>query len=174
LGGDEKIWSWQNDKLIGAALFPQGPPKNHYLRSPKTYKDFELKFQAKVESTFGVGGIQVRGRAGVPIGPAKHLGKFYTTYGIAKHLKTGTNQDELEKVLKLGFNDFHLKCVGKHVTLTINGVTTIDEDFADLLDEGPIAFHVFSAAALILSQGTFHDIQIRDLTPAKPMKVNKP
>jgi hypothetical protein len=42
------------------------------------------------------------------------------------------------------FNDYHIRCVGKHVTIAINGVTTVDTEFPTLPDEGVIAWQLHS------------------------------
>jgi len=63
--------------------------------------------------------------------------------------------------------------VGKHVTITINGVTTIDDDFPDIPDEGVLAFNVMRFPEAIHWQTvTVKDMQIREL-PLSQAPVRK-
>ncbi len=182
--GDKRWWSWKEDVLVGKTP-DTGDVKTYYLRNSKTFRDFELKFQARVnkdpkeEFLHGVPvhvSVLVRGpddvqggQPGLAIG-GKGLGSFSTRFGIPKHGKGGKNLDELNQALKPGFNDFYVRCVGKHVTLRINGVTTIDEDFPDLPDEGRIGFSMMSGSISGYNFGAeaaFRDMQIRELPPAE-------
>src|SRR5207253_3119928 len=40
------------------------------------------------------------------------------------------------------FNDYSIKCVGKNVTIKLNGKTTVDGEFPKMPDEGIIAFQL--------------------------------
>jgi hypothetical protein len=59
------------------------------------------------------------------------------------------------------FNDYYIKCVGKHVTIKINGETMVDGDFAALPDEGIIAWQLHAGPPMKV---TFKDIQFTDLS----------
>ena len=49
----------------------------------------------------------------------------------------------VKKMLKeKDFNDYYIKCVGKHVTIKLNGETTVDDDFAKMPDDGIIAWQL--------------------------------
>ena len=51
--------------------------------------------------------------------------------------------DSVKKVVKQkDFNDYSIKCVGKHVTIKVNGETTVDDDFPKMPDEGIIAWQL--------------------------------
>ena len=66
----------------------------------------------------------------------------------------------LAKVKTKDFNDYYVKCVGKHVTIKLNGETTVDDDFAWMEDEGIIAWQVHANPTEV----TFRYIQIKDLS----------
>src|SRR5437588_862326 len=49
----------------------------------------------------------------------------------------------VKKALKEGdFNDYYIKCTGKHVTIKLNGHTTVDDDFLTMESEGIIAWQI--------------------------------
>jgi hypothetical protein len=165
--GDTNVWSWKNDALIGTKL-PKGSIQMHSLRHQATRKDFELKFQASLDNPGGQAAVIVRGKAGMHIGPKKDIGSFSTEWGSAKPL-AAMNQADLEKALKADFNDFTIKCVGKRVTTSVNGVTTIDQEFADLPAEGTIAFKFFQGTTISpnvsIRNVEIHKIEIKELPP---------
>ena len=71
--------------------------------------------------------------------------------------------DAVEKVLKpADFNDYSIKVVGKHVTIKLNGLTTVDDDFPKLPDEGKIAWQLHSGFDYM--EVTFKDVEFKDLT----------
>ena len=71
-------------------------------------------------------------------------------------------QQLVKKVLKAeDFNDYSIRCVGKHVTLKLNGETTVDGDFAKMADEGIIALQLHSGPPM---EVTFRNIKFKDLS----------
>jgi hypothetical protein len=74
-------------------------------------------------------------------------------------------EDVVKKVLKpTDFNDYYIKCVGKHVTIKLNGETTIDDDFEKLPDEGIIAWQLHAGAPM---EVIFKHIEFKDLSEKK-------
>ena len=59
------------------------------------------------------------------------------------------------------FNDYYIKCVGKHVTIKLNGETTVDDDFAKMPDEGIIAWQLHAGKPM---EVTFKNIEFKELT----------
>src|SRR5262249_29955743 len=73
--------------------------------------------------------------------------------------------DKVNKVLKKeDFNDYYVKCVGKHVTIKVNGVTTVDGDFKKMAAEGIIAWQLHQGKGM---EVTFKDIEFKDLSKEK-------
>jgi uncharacterized protein (TIGR03067 family) len=176
--GDLKAWTWKEGALVGDTALG-GRFREYFLWSAKKLKDFELKFKVRLENLGGIYcGLAVRSQLtrnadqpfaqGPEVAIGKNMGGFYTPFVIGRNLKRPRRQDELDNAVKVGFNDFHVKCVGKHVTIRINGVTTIDDDFADIPDAGILAFHLVGFPEPHHWQRvTFKDIQVRELpTPA--------
>jgi hypothetical protein len=181
--GDMAIWSLQDGKLVGDTRARPGPFRDCCLIGSQKYRDFELKFRARFANPGGIYcGVAVRndanavadaktnrGISGPDVAIGKNTGGFYTVGGIGKYLKQPKDRMALDLAMKPGaFNDFTVRCVGKHVTITVNGVTTIDDDYPDIPDEGVIAFHVLRFPEPGLWQSVnFADIQIRELTREK-------
>jgi hypothetical protein len=73
------------------------------------------------------------------------------------------SQKVIQKVVKPAeFNDYSLKCVGKHVTIKLNGATTVDEVFPEVPDEGLIAWQLREGFPAM--EVTFRNIDFKDLS----------
>jgi hypothetical protein len=156
--------------LIGST-FPKGNNFNTFLCSKKKYKDFELKFKVKLtgKDWSGNSGVQIRSKVHDPkhfavTGPQCDMGEGYwgSLYGenFGGMMKLA-DKDKVNKVLKKDdFNDYSIKVVGKHVTIKINGVTSVDDDFEKLPDEGIIAWQLHGGPPM---EVVFKDIQFKEL-----------
>ena len=58
------------------------------------------------------------------------------------------------------FNDYSIKVVGKKVTIKVNGVTSVDEEFEKMPDEGILAFQLHTPGPM---EVTFKDIVFKEL-----------
>ena len=67
------------------------------------------------------------------------------------------------KLKKGDFNDYAIRCVGKKVTITVNGVVAIDGVFDNLPEEGIIAFQVHSGGPM---EVVFKNIEFREFEVA--------
>ncbi len=173
--GLSEYWTVKDGALIGAS--PNGLKFNTFLCSKKKYKDFELTFQVRLKGGNGNSGVQVRSEIMEPKtfavkGPQCDIGQIYwgTLYG--EHFSPDGKapggfmkkapEDVVKKVLKKDdFNDYSIRCVGKHVTIKLNGAVTVDDDFPRMPDEGIIAFQLHSGPAM---EVTFKNIQFKDLS----------
>lgn len=178
--GDTKTWAWKDGKLIGDTIITGHETREPaFLVGQKTYRDFELKFRARISNHGGVFcGVRVRGRATAQdhrvIGPvldiSKDIGGFYTNVQ-AKSFKPPQNKAELVNALRLGDNDFFIRCQGKRVIIRVNGVTTLDEECPDIPEDGVLAFELERFLDAFHQQiATFQDIQIRELRAAPEHK----
>ena len=71
------------------------------------------------------------------------------------------NSAEVAKVLKpADFNSYSIKCVGQHVTIKVNDLTTVDEDFPALPADGIIAWQLHQGPAM---EVTFKDVVFKEL-----------
>lgn len=170
-----KHWSNKDRALIGSTL-PDGNDFNTFLCSKKTFKDFELHFQVKLQGKgwSGNSGVQIRskiidtedGKKNFAVsGPQCDMGDVYwgSLYGEAfGGMIKQAPEEVVKKVVKPDdFNDYYIKAVGKHVTIKINGETTIDGDFEKMPDEGIIAWQLHGGKAM---EVTFKDIKFKELT----------
>ena len=159
--------------VVGTTPPPKGLTFNTFLCSKKKYKDFEMKFQVRLKDGIGNSGIQIRSKIlnaekFSVSGPQCDIGANYwgSLYGeqFGGMMKEAPKA-EINKVLKpKDFNDYYIKVVGKHVTIKVNGVTAVDQDFEKMPDEGIIAFQIHAGPPM---EVTFKDVQFTDLSAAK-------
>ena len=173
--GIEKHWRWQDGALVGTVLVADAgaeiPHTN--LCGTKKYQNFELKFQVRLKDGKGNSGVQihseivdrmhfgVRGPQG-DIGSPGWWGGLFDQGG--EGVLMAAPEQVVAKTLKPGdFNDYYIKCVGKRITIKLNGATTVDADFPTLPTEGIIAWQ------LVRNEGpmevSFKNIAIRELPP---------
>src|SRR5690348_2605021 len=149
--GLTKYWSVKDGALVGYT--PEDPKHNTFLCSKKKYKDFELKFKVRLKGGIGNSGVQIRSTVTdaekfIVAGPQCDIGAGFwgSLYGEGKGFGKMMKQspgDLVKKVVKNDdFNDYHIKCVGKHVTIKINGETMVDGDFDKVPEEGIIAWQL--------------------------------
>jgi putative heme-binding domain-containing protein len=166
-----EYWSVHDGAIVGKAP-AEGLTFNTFLCSKKKYKDFEMSFQVRIKDGNGNSGVQVRSRVADPekyavAGPQADMGQVYwgSLYGERDpgRMMKASPPDVVKKVLKpADFNDFSVRCVGKHVTIKLNGETTVDADFPELPDEGIIAWQLH--AGFKDMEVTFRNIQFKDLS----------
>jgi hypothetical protein len=167
--GLTQYWSVKDGAIVGRT--EKDPGFNTFLCSKNTYKDFELTFKVRLKDGVGNSGVQIRSkiinaeRFAVG-GPQCDIGKGYwgSLYGenFGGMMKQSPG-DLVKKVVKDDdFNDYGIKCVGKHVTIKVNGETMVDDDFEKLPEEGIIALQLH--AGFPSMEVTFKDIQFKDLT----------
>jgi hypothetical protein len=152
---------WKIDNGVFTGTSPgEGLKSNTFLCSKKKYKDFEMKFQVRAKGGPDYNsGIQIRSQLVdrkdfTVAGPQCDIGEGYwgCLYGElfskegkrgSGHMMKAADRAAVDKVLKKGeFNDYYIKCVGKHVTIKINDLTTVDQDFDIMPEEGIIAWQL--------------------------------
>jgi hypothetical protein len=164
--GLPELWSVKGGALVGATK----PLKfNTFLCSKKTYRDFELTCQVRLTGDKANSGIQVRSRVidranFVVAGPQADMGEGFWggLYGEKSGGMMKAAPKEVQAAIKKNdFNDFFLRVSGKHVTIKVNGRTTVDDDFPTMPDEGIIAFQLHAGLAM---EAAFRNIRFRDLS----------
>jgi hypothetical protein len=162
-------WSIKDGAIVGSTE-PKGIKFNTFLCSKKKYGDFELQFQVRLKGGGGNSGVQVRSKIANPktfavAGPQADIGAGYwgSLYGeLFGGMMKEADKGAVNKVLKKDdFNDYYIKCVGKHVTIKVNGVTTVDQEFAKMPEDGIIAFQLHGGGPM---EVTFRNIQFKDLS----------
>jgi hypothetical protein len=173
--GLTQYWSVKDGALVGYTA--QDPGHNTFLCSKRQYGDFHLRFKVRLKDGVGNSGVQIRSRIHNPeqytvAGPQCDIGQEYwgSLYGenFGGMMKQAP-PDVVKKALKpADFNDYDIRCVGKHVTIKLNGETTVDDDFPKMPDEGIIAWQLH--AGFPSMEVVFKDIHFEDLTGRKADK----
>jgi putative heme-binding domain-containing protein len=171
--GLKEYWGVKDGAIVGSTA-PEGLKGgfNTFLCSRKKYKDFELSFQVKLTGTgwLGNSGVQIRSEVADPEhlavkGPQCDMGDAYWGSLYGEHfggMMKQSPKEVVEKALKKDdFNDYSIKCVGKHVTIKLNGETTVDDDFAKMPDEGIIAWQLHQGGPM---EVIFKDLKFKDLS----------
>src|SRR5438270_13391777 len=126
--GLTQFWSVRDGALVGDSG-AQGIKFNTFLCSKKKYRDFDLNFQVRLKGGKGNSGVQIRSEIFDPDkfavkGPQCDIGEKFWGSLYGEHFGGMMQQAPVElvqKVLKTDdFNDYSIKCVGKHVTIKLN------------------------------------------------------
>ncbi len=173
-----KLWVIENEMLIGRS---PGILKNTFLYSEKLYGDFELRFEVRLVDDKGNSGVQIRTER-MPDGHARgyqvDIGKGFwgSLYheegrGMLSHFKR--KEGAPDDPIKLDqFNLFEVSARGHHITIKVNGKTTVELDDPEGELKGHIAPQIHSGEAMEIQ---FKSIEIKETTDAHPTdKANKP
>jgi hypothetical protein len=169
--GLKEFWSVKEGAIVGSTK--KDPGFNTFLCSKKKYKDFELKCKVRLKNGVGNSGVQFRSKIVdakkfAVHGPQADIGEGYwgSLYGEGSGMMKKA-PDETQKVVKQkDFNDYYIKCVGKHVTIKINGTTTVDDDFPKMPAEGIIAFQMHAGFKDGM-EVTFKDFKFKEIKAEK-------
>jgi serine/threonine protein kinase/formylglycine-generating enzyme required for sulfatase activity len=182
--GLRAFWHVKDHALVGTV--PVGQKAHTFLCSKREYKDFELKFRARLLGGVGNSGVNFRSKWKDPqkftvVGPQCEIcgddGKrVYPTGSLVSepHGKPAVAPpaDQVARIFKeADFNDFEIRCVGQHVRIKLNGQTTVDADFPSMPDAGVIAWQMHGNRPP--KEVTFKDIEFTDLS-APPARVDGP
>lgn len=179
--GVREYWSVKDGAIVGHP--PKDPGYNNFLCTKKKYGDFEMSFKVRIKNGKGNSGVQIRSKLldakkYVVGGPQADIGQGYwgSLYGEQfdngrfpgqKGFKSARMMKQsppkvVEKVVKQAdFNDYSIRCVGKHVTIKVNGETTVDSEFPTMPDEGIIALQLHAGYGAM--EVTFKDIHFQEL-----------
>lgn len=173
------LWSWEDGQLVGrAGLNGQRPlRKNTVLCSDKSYRDFELLFDVKMENHSGSAreddepntGIQFRSRivdhdSYKVAGPQADIGGKYCgglwgegTTGLMYKVEAG----RLASIVRTDdWNQYRLVVEGDHIAITLNGVETVNRTFPDMQADGILGFQLHQNKRMT---ARFRNIRIREL-----------
>ena len=152
--GDSKVWRVVDGVIVGGSM--QGNPRNEFLASAKSYSDFVLKLDYKLVGTEGFvnSGVQIRSRR-IPKPPNEMsgyqadigAGMSGSLYDESRRNKVLAKADPelIKKTEKPGdWNTYEIRCEGRRIRLTLNGVETVDYTEADtaLEQEGLIGLQI--------------------------------
>ena len=138
IGDTNKTWRIEDGAFVGGSL-KATVPRNEFLRTERSYTNFVLRLKFKLVGTSGFinGGVQFRSQPATKptnemTGYQADLGDpqwWGCLYDESRRNKVLAQSDlaELNKVLKRGeWNDYEIRCEGKRMRLSINGLPTID------------------------------------------------
>jgi len=165
--GDTSLWKVQGKTIVGDSA---GIPHNQFLATRKTYANFELRLEFRLEEGRGNSGVQFRSKrvadSSEVSGYQADIGEQYwgCLYDESRRNKILAKAPAaLDDVLKKNdWNTYTIRAVGPRVTLAINGLTTVDytEADADIAREGVIALQVHSGPPLRVA---FRNIRLKEL-----------
>jgi len=166
--GDRDLWKVEGSMIVGDT--GAGIKRNEFLATEKRYGDFELRLEFRLRKGEGNSGVQFRskrveGKSEVS-GYQADIGEKYwgCLYDESRRNKILVQAPpELEKTLtRDGWNNYVIRAQGKHITLALNGVTTVDYDEEDeTIDRtGIIALQVHAGGPLRVE---FRNLRIREL-----------
>ena len=154
--GDTKA-TWRiEDGAIVAGSPTAAAPRNEFLATNRTFGDFELRFEYKIDgSKDRNAGVQFR-TVRIPnhhevIGYQADIGDAYEgcLYDESRRnrvLVTPTKETVAQALAraKNGWNEYVIRCEGRRIRLSINGVETVDytETDATIPQEGVIALQI--------------------------------
>ena len=167
--GNIEYWKVRDGMIVGDS---PGIKHNEFLCTKETFGDFELRATFRIigdESKNS--GVQFRSKR-VPnntevSGYQADVGQNYwgCLYDESRRNKVLVQApaEELAKVVKKDdWNTYVIRCEGPHITLTLNGLKTVDYTEADdsIARSGVIGLQIHGGKAL---QAQFKDIRIKPL-----------
>ncbi len=165
--GDQQLWKAQDGMIVGDSA---GIKQNEFLATKKTYGNFELRLEFKLRKGEGNSGIQFRSKrvagSSEVSGYQADIGEKYwgCLYDESRRNKVLVQAPaELEKSLhKEDWNSYVIRAVADRITLTLNGVTTVDYRESDeaIAREGIIALQVHAGGPLRIE---FRKLRIKEL-----------
>ena len=169
--GDTKLWKAEEGMIVGDS---PGIQQNEFLATKKCYGDFELRLEFRLRKGEGNSGVQFRSKR-VPdssevSGYQADIGQNYwgCLYDESRRNKVLVQAPpELEKALhKEDWNEYTIRAQGDAITLTINGVQTVDYHERDesIPRSGIIALQVHAGGPLRVE---FRKLRIKDLSAGK-------
>jgi len=173
--GNLKMFRVEDGAII-AGTQKERIPNNEFLCTKKTYGNFELRLQAKLEGKGDNAGIQFRSKRipnhhevigfqadiGVMKGDQLIWGALYDESRRRRFLMTG-DQTELKKAVRPDdCNDFVVRCEGPHIQIRVNGYLAVDyvEKDADIADSGIIGVQIHSGEP---AEASYRNIRIKEL-----------
>lgn len=138
VGDTNKTWRIKDHAFVGGSLEGGKVPQNEFLRTTESFTNFVLRLKVKLlgKSGFVNGGIQVRSKPATRppnemIGYQADVGEGWwgALYDETRRNKVLVKPDPeaVKKAVKRDeWNEYEIRCEGKRVRTSINGVAMID------------------------------------------------
>jgi len=165
----EEYWKVDGNTVIGTSP-KDGLKFNTFLCSKKKYKNFELSFKIRLKDGNGNSGVQIRSeiadKAKFSVkGPQCDIGANYwgSLYGelFGGMMKEAPKDQVNSKLQPKEFNEYSIRAEGKKVTIKVNGIVSVDQEFEKMPEAGIIAFQLHAGGFM---EVTFKDIKFVDLS----------
>ena len=170
-GDVQKTFRIQDGAVVGGSLSDK-VPRNEFLCTRRSYKNFVLRVQFKLLGTGANAGVQFRSKR-IPnhhevIGYQADMGDpewWGCLYDESRRKKVLAKADlaAANKVLKRNdWNEYLIRCEGKRVQLSINGLQTVDyiEPEDSIEKEGVICLQIHGGPP---SEAWYKDVSIEEL-----------
>ena len=137
-GDTNTTWRIESGAFVGGSL-KEKVPHNEFLCTKRSYTNFVLRLKFKLVGTEGFinGGVQVRSQH--IANPAFELSGYQADMGDPawwgclydesrrNKVLVQSKIEEVNKVLKRNeWNDYEVRCEGKRIRISINGLETVD------------------------------------------------
>ncbi len=147
-----ELWYVEDGELVCES----GPDAQYgYLRTDRTYDDFELTLEFKQEANGNSGvffrstieGVRISGWQAEVAPPGLHSGGIYESYGRGWLIKP---ESELDSALSMGeWNEMKIRAEGGRVTTWINETQMIDLEDEELAQrQGHIALQIHDGGGI--------------------------
>ncbi len=168
--GDLSKFRIEDEAIVGGNL-TNSLKHNYFMATTKRYDHFELRLEVKLTGENANAGIQLRteripGETEV-IGYQADMGQKYwgCLYDESRRKRILQQPDPalLKKILKPNdWNDYRIRCEGKHIQLWLNGTKTVDyvEAAAGIPQMGIIALQIHSGKP---AEAWYRNIRIKVL-----------
>jgi len=177
--GDATVWRVQDGAITGGSL--QGNPRNEFLATAKSYRNFILRLEYRLVGTEGFvnGGVQIRSvRIATPpnemCGYQADIGAGYSgsLYDESRRNKVMAQADKtlIATLEKPGaWNRYEVRCEGGRIRLMLNGTQTVDyvETDAAIPRDGLIALQIHGKCKAEIS---YRDLTIEALADDLPTR----
>ncbi len=170
-GDTQNTFRIQNGAVVGGSLLAK-VPRNEFLCTRKSYKNFVLRVKFKLLGIGANAGVQIRSKR-IPnhhevIGYQADMGDpewWGCLYDESRRKKVLAKADleAVNKVLKRNdWNEYVIRCEGKRVQLSLNGLQTVDylEPDDSIEQSGVICLQIHGGPP---SEAWYKDVSIEEL-----------
>ncbi len=169
--GDKELWSVKDGTIVGTT-HPRKIKHNTFLSTKKSYGDFVLRLKVKLENHNS--GIQFRSEQRpdhvvigyqADVAEQTYFGMLYEEgkRGFMPYWETLSQEkkDAIQAIVKKGdWNEYEITCKGDHITMVLNGKTTVDIEDPHGAKKGVIALQLHAGDPMRVQ---FKDIEIKEL-----------
>ncbi len=167
--GSRSVWRAEGGTIVGGSVNEVVGTGNDFLCTEKTYGNFELRLQFRLQGEGANGGVNVRSLRrddGVAAGYQADLGHGYFG-GLFDEARRNRflATPQLHPTLTADWNDYRIRCEGPRIRIWLNGTLTADfVETDDVSDRGIIALQVQAGRKV---EASYRKIRLRELTGAE-------